>query len=79
MDNEVIQEIRIALGSVAPIPLRCKRTEDVLRGQRPAAGAVSIARRELEREIAPIDDIRSTRDYRLLVSLNLLEDFLATL
>jgi xanthine dehydrogenase iron-sulfur cluster and FAD-binding subunit A len=33
----------------------------------------------MAREIAPIDDIRSTRSYRLKVSLNLLEDFLAGL
>jgi len=30
-------------------------------------------------EIVPIDDIRSTKDYRLKVSLNLLADFLAKL
>ena len=77
MDNEVIQEIRIALGSVAPIPLRCLKTEDALRGRR--ADQISFGTSALEREITPIDDIRSTKDYRLQVSLNLLEDFLATL
>ena len=34
---------------------------------------------ELAQEIAPITDIRSTKDYRLQVSLNLLEDFLMKL
>jgi len=77
MDNEVIQEIRIALGSVAPIPLRCLKTEDALRGRR--TDNISLGTSALKREITPIDDIRSTKDYRLHVSLNLLEDFLATL
>ena len=37
------------------------------------------AQAALAGEIVPIDDIRSTRDYRLKVSLNLLEDFLLQL
>jgi len=37
---------------------------------------VAAAREALASEISPIDDLRSTRDYRLRVSLNLLEDFI---
>jgi len=79
MDNKEIKDIRIALGSVAPIPLRCLKTEDALRGQRIAQPLLEIGKAELAREIAPITDIRSTKDYRLRVSLNLLEDFLMSL
>ncbi|HEV7683301.1 MAG TPA: xanthine dehydrogenase family protein subunit M [Pyrinomonadaceae bacterium] len=71
--------IRIALGSVAPIPLRCRKTEAVLQGARLDENTIAKARTELSNEIAPIDDIRSTRDYRLNVSLNVLEDFLRQL
>ena len=74
-----IAEVRIALGSVAPVPLRCPKTEDLLRGREVDQQIISGAKAELERELAPIDDIRSTRNYRLRVSLNLLEDFLSTL
>jgi CO/xanthine dehydrogenase FAD-binding subunit len=77
-DGGMLHDVRIALGSVAPIPIRCVRTEDALRGQ-PIAGLVERGKAELTREIAPIDDIRSTADYRLKVSLNLLEDFLESL
>lgn len=77
IEGEVIKEIRIALGSIAPIPLRCVRTEAALRGQR--IENTSSGLKVFEHEIAPIDDIRSTRDYRLRVSLNLLEDFLSQL
>src|SRR5438034_722449 len=74
-DNQV-REIRIALGSVAPIPVRCLRTEAALKGNILNRSAVEASKVKLSREISPITDIRSTRDYRLRVSINLLEDFL---
>jgi len=59
---------RIALGSVAPTVVRARRTEAAL-----AEGAtVDAALRVLMDEIAPIDDIRSTADYRRRVAANLL-------
>jgi CO/xanthine dehydrogenase FAD-binding subunit len=74
-----IDEVRIALGSVAPIPLRCVNTEKVMVGQKIDENSIDAARAELAREITPITDIRSTKDYRLRVSQNLLEDFLRSL
>jgi CO/xanthine dehydrogenase FAD-binding subunit len=79
MEDASIAEIRLALGSVAPTPLRCVRTEAVLKDQKIDATLISAARAELSKEIVPIDDIRSTSDYRLRVALNLLEDFLSNL
>jgi len=79
MEDESITEIRLALGSVAPTPLRCVRTEEVLKDQKIDAPLISAARAQLSKEIVPIDDIRSTSDYRLRVAQNLLEDFLSTL
>ena len=71
-----LDDVRLVLGSVAPVPLRCVRTEDALRGVKLDEISIEQARTVLAGEIVPIDDIRSTRDYRLRVSLNLLEDFL---
>lgn len=62
-------ETRIALASVAPIPLRCIRTEQVIAG-----GGDPLA--ALAEEISPIDDIRSVAAYRRRVAQNLLRDFL---
>ena len=76
MNADQIAEVRIALGSVAPIPIRCTQTENALRNKKLDADTVKAAQSALTAEIAPIDDLRSTRDYRLRVSLNLLEDFL---
>ena len=73
-----VVDVRVVLGSVAPIVLRCKQTEDAIRGQELNDDTVKLARETLLREIVPIDDVRSTADYRLRVAANLLADFLVT-
>jgi CO/xanthine dehydrogenase FAD-binding subunit len=74
-----VESVRLALGSVAPTVVRCARTEELLRGQLIDEGLIKSAREILAQEIAPIDDIRSTKDYRLRVAANLLEDFLTSI
>jgi CO/xanthine dehydrogenase FAD-binding subunit len=64
-------EVRVALGSVAPTVLRLRRTERVLTAGSPLKQAQAVMRGEIQ----PIDDLRSTSDYRREVSLNLLSDF----
>jgi CO/xanthine dehydrogenase FAD-binding subunit len=64
---------RLAMGSVAPIPLRLAQTEQALGSGAPLAEAQAI----LQREIAPIDDLRSTEEYRRQVAANLLGQFCA--
>ena len=68
-----IADVRIALGSVAPTVVRCYQTEQSLRDDPENIGAAKAA---LVREIAPINDIRSSAHYRLRVAANLLEEFL---
>ena len=64
-------EPRVALGSVAPTVVRARRTEAAL-----AAGAsIEEAQQTLIDEIAPIDDLRSTAEYRRRVAANLLALF----
>jgi len=79
LDDDQISDCRIALGSVAPIVVRCVQTEDALRGRKPDTGTINSACATLSQEISPIDDIRSTAHYRLQVAKNLLTDFLLTL
>jgi len=64
-------DVRIALGSVAPTIVRLSRTERVLAD----GGGLAEAQAALRAEISPIDDLRSTADYRRDVSANLLADF----
>jgi CO/xanthine dehydrogenase FAD-binding subunit len=79
INEDRVDHVRLAFGSIAPVPLRCIKTEDVLRGATLDEGTIEKAKSELAREIVPIDDIRSTKNYRLRVSVNLLEDFLRQL
>ena len=72
----VVRDVRVALGSVAPTVLRCFDTEAALLGKKIDAVTIADAQAALAAEIAPIDDIRSTMNYRRHVSLRLLEDFL---
>jgi len=71
-----IKEIRIALGSVAPTVIRCRRTEAMLTGRVLDQEIIGTAREALAGELSPIDDVRSTAQYRSRVAGNLLEDFL---
>ena len=64
-------EPRFALGSVAPTVVRARDTERALAG----GASIDEAAEILGEEIAPIDDVRSTGDYRRTVARNLLRRF----
>ena len=65
-------DVRIALGSVAATPIRAGATEAVLEGKRPTPEVADLAAETLAGEIQPIDDVRSTADYRRLVAARIL-------
>jgi OHCU decarboxylase len=77
--NGVVEEVRIALGSVAPVALRLKETERVVRGSVINSELLLLARKAVAAEIAPIDDVRSTAKYRAAVAGNLVAEFLTRL
>lgn len=71
-----VGEIRFAAGSVATTVRRLRAAEEYLAGKRPTARVIDEAVALVERDIAPIDDLRSTASYRLDVTRNLLRGFL---
>jgi CO/xanthine dehydrogenase FAD-binding subunit len=75
MDAGRVVDLRIALGSVAPTVLRATETEKTLRGEQLSPPVLQRAQEVLAREIAPIDDMRSTARYRSRVAQNLLAEF----
>jgi CO/xanthine dehydrogenase FAD-binding subunit len=79
LENGVISEIRLAAASLAPFPTRLFRTEAVLLGRHITKETIRTARTALLEEAQPIDDIRSTAEYRRRVGANLLEEFLLEL
>ncbi len=74
-----IERIRIALASVAPMPVRCQETETMLTGRVLDRRTIEEAKTKISAEIAPITDVRSTADYRQRVTMNLLDEFLTSL
>ena len=71
-----VDELRFALGSMAPTVRRLRTAEAFVRGQRLTPPVVREAVALLSKDVSPIDDVRSNADYRLAVSRNLLLRFL---
>jgi CO/xanthine dehydrogenase FAD-binding subunit len=76
LSNGKIADVRLAAGSVAPVPLRLAQTEGLLKNQPVTASLLETCLKSLVEEIQPIDDIRSTAKYRTVVLCNLVSDFL---
>lgn len=66
------REVRLALGSVAATTIRVPVTEAVLEGASPTRETTAAAGEALAAEIQPIDDVRSTADYRRAVAVRAL-------
>jgi len=69
-------DVRLALGSVAATPVRAKATEAALEGVRPTPEVADLAAETLAGELKPIDDVRSTAEYRRVVSARVLHRLL---
>jgi xanthine dehydrogenase small subunit len=64
-------DVRLAVGAVGPTVIAATGAARVLS----AGGSLAAAQAALDAEIAPIDDLRSTQDYRRTVAMNLLSQF----
>jgi CO/xanthine dehydrogenase FAD-binding subunit len=76
LHEAVVREIHLAAASLAPFPTRLYQTEAALIGKQLTRETIQAARSALLGEVQPIDDIRSTAEYRSSVAANLLEEFL---
>ena len=79
LEGGVMREVRLGAASLAPFPMRLCATEAILEGKALTAETIGAARQALLEEARPIDDIRSTAEYRKRVAANLLEEFLTGL
>ena len=79
MANGIVEDVRLAMGSVAPVPLRLPATERVLKGQPIGPELIDAGMAAAAAEVQPIDDIRSTARYRAAVAGNLVAEFLQKL
>ena len=65
---------RIALGAVAPVPMRVKAAEELLSGKQMNANLLAEAAKSVSAEIRPISDVRSTEAYRRQVAAVIFKD-----
>ena len=61
----VVREARIAVGSMAPTPIRCFKTEKLLVGEKISDEILNIASQKIVEETGPISDIRGSKEYRI--------------
>jgi CO/xanthine dehydrogenase FAD-binding subunit len=76
LDKGVVKELRFAFGSMAPTAKRLTAAENHVKGKKLTPALADEACALIEKDVSPIDDIRSTRNYRLAVSKNILRSFL---
>jgi CO/xanthine dehydrogenase FAD-binding subunit len=75
-DGDSWRDVRLALGSIAATTVRARQTEAILEGQAPGQAIADEAAATLAQEIQPIEDVRSTAEYRRSVSARVLHRLL---
>jgi carbon-monoxide dehydrogenase medium subunit len=68
MKGNLCAKCRIALGAVAPVPLRLKSVERLVEGQEIEPALLERAGEMAEKEVRPISDVRSTAAYRKAIT-----------
>ena len=68
MENGVCKKCRLAIGAVAPVPLRLKKVEEMVEGRKIDSDLLHHVGTTVEKEVRPITDVRSTEEYRRTVS-----------
>lgn len=66
-DGQTCKEVRIALGAVAPTPIRAHHAEAVLRGEKLTEGTIRKAAQVAVTETQAIDDVRASAEYRRML------------
>jgi len=70
VDRGAIGSLRLAAGSVAPVPVRLRAVEEAVTGRRPDSATADLAGRLAAESVEPIDDVRSTAAYRRFALAN---------
>lgn len=58
------EEVRVALGAVAPIPMRGRKVEEALKGSEVNEQKIVQAAERVREEVSPITDVRASAEYR---------------
>jgi carbon-monoxide dehydrogenase medium subunit len=66
-DSGACRRVRMALGAVAPVPMRARGAERVLEGKAPSPELLEEAAETAAGECSPISDVRASASYRRLM------------
>ena len=77
IENNIVENITIAVGGVGPVVMRVNKTESELRGKTFEKSVFEKAALTLKSEVTPIDDVRGSANFRKILSKNLLMKFYA--
>jgi len=64
-EENVVSEVRIVLGAVAPVPMRALAAEQIISGNALSDELLCSAAQKAAEEIMPISDVRASRSYRV--------------
>jgi len=68
MEGGICKKCRLAVGAVAPVPLRLKSIEEKVEGQKIEEDLLQEVEKMVTEAVSPITDVRSTAQYRRAVS-----------
>jgi len=77
--NGTFEDARIALGAVAPTPLRIRKAEESIKGKRVCEESIDEASTIVRNEVKPITDVRASEEYRREMSYELTKKTLSKL
>ena len=71
IENDRIQKCRVSLGGISPVPLYAEKCSSFLEGNTLSPSVVAEAASVLDKEIAPISDVRGSKEYKRLLARQL--------
>ncbi len=66
--KNVISDLRISFGTAAPVPMRCKKTEEALIGKQVTRELLSTISKGVTEEINPRTSWRASKEFRLQIA-----------
>ena len=67
VEDQVLTDLRLAYGVAAPVPIRCKDTEDKIRGCKVGAQLLDDIAASVLDDVSPRTSWRASRDFRLQI------------
>ncbi len=76
VSNGVFEDVRIALNSVAPTPIRAHSVEEFLKGKKVSIDVINEGAKHVRKDISPISDVRASAEYRADMAVVITRDSL---